>query len=123
MSAATAQASAAIKLSVRDLVAYFGQNAALHGISLDFPANQINAIICPSGCGKSTLVRCINRMHEATPGGRLQGEILLDRENILAPEVDPVQIRRRIDGVSEADPVSHQVNREDNCSPALRLMA
>ncbi len=87
---------AAIKVSVRNLRAYFGQHSALHGISLDVPANQVTAIIGPSGCGKSTLVRCINRMHEVTAGGRVEGEILLDGENILDSEIDPVQVRRRI---------------------------
>ena len=56
----------------------------------------MTAIIGPSGCGKSTFIRCLNRMHEVVPGARVSGTVLLDGEDIYAPGVDPVAIRRRI---------------------------
>ncbi len=84
------------KLVTRRLNAYFGENHALHDINVGISANQVTAIIGPSGCGKSTLVRCYNRMHEVVPGARVDGEVLLDGEDIYASAVDPVDVRRRI---------------------------
>ncbi|MGZ6253749.1 MAG: ATP-binding cassette domain-containing protein, partial [Candidatus Binataceae bacterium] len=84
------------KLVARHLNAYFGQLRAVHDINLAFPSNVLTAIIGPSGCGKSTLVRCLNRMHEVVPGARVEGEVMLDGEDIYAAGVDPVQVRRRI---------------------------
>jgi phosphate transport system ATP-binding protein len=84
------------KLVTRHLTAYFGSHCALRDISMAISANRVTAIIGPSGCGKSTLVRCLNRMHEVVPGARAEGEVLLDGEDIYAPSVDPVDVRRRI---------------------------
>jgi phosphate transport system ATP-binding protein len=84
------------KLVVRHLSAWFGKARALRDINLEIAASRITAIIGPSGCGKSTLVRCCNRMHEVVPGAQVEGEVLLDGENIYAPTVDPVDVRRRI---------------------------
>jgi phosphate transport system ATP-binding protein len=63
-------------------------------MSLDVAAKRVTAIIGPSGCGKSTFIRCLNRMHEVTPGARAQGSVELDGVNIYAPTVDPVRVRR-----------------------------
>ncbi len=60
-------------VNVKGLHAYYGEQHAIKGIDLDFPANEVTAIIGPSGCGKSTMVRCINRMHEEIPGARAEG--------------------------------------------------
>jgi phosphate transport system ATP-binding protein len=82
--------------SVRDLDVYYGKSIALKGIQMDIRPRRITAIIGPSGCGKSTLIRCFNRMNELIPGARVSGEILYHGENIYAPEVDPVVVRRHI---------------------------
>jgi len=87
---------AAEGLSVKHLSAYFGHQLAIKDISIEFKPRQITAIIVPSGSGKSTLLRNLNRLHELTPNARAEGEIWLDGQNILAPEADPVQVRRRI---------------------------
>jgi len=79
---------------VRDLNAWYGAHQAIASISLDIVAKHVTAIIGPSGCGKSTLIRCLNRMHEVTPGARAQGSVELDGVNIYAPAVDPVRVRR-----------------------------
>jgi len=79
---------------VRDLNAWYGAYQAIASISLDIVAKHVTAIIGPSGCGKSTLIRCLNRMHEVTPGARAQGSVELDGVNIYAPAVDPVRVRR-----------------------------
>ncbi|GIW09975.1 MAG: phosphate import ATP-binding protein PstB [Dehalococcoidia bacterium] len=84
-------------LRVERLSAWYGTHLAIADITLDFLPNKITALIGPSGCGKSTLLRCLNRMHEVTPGNpRVEGRILLDREDIMAPGVDPVRVRRLI---------------------------
>ena len=84
------------KLRIRGLDFYYGDFQALHNISLDIPENRVTAFIGPSGCGKSTVLRTLNRMHEVIPGARVEGDVLLDGENIYASAVDPVQVRRTI---------------------------
>lgn len=86
----------AVALRVEHLNAFFGPTRVLHDITLTLPAQTVTAVIGPSGCGKSTFVRCINRMHEETPGGRVSGQVYLGDEPIYGPQVDPVRIRRRV---------------------------
>ncbi len=85
-----------IVLEVKNLEAWFGNFQAVKGISVSYPKNTVNAIIGPSGCGKSTYIRCLNRIHEEVPGARATGEVNLLGENVLAPRVDPVDLRRKI---------------------------
>ena len=84
------------KLKVDGLRAWFGASMALKGITMPVYERKVTAIIGPSGCGKSTFIRCLNRMHEVVPGARAEGSVLLDGKNILADDVDPVGIRRRV---------------------------
>lgn len=84
------------KIAVRDLDFFYGPVRALNGVSLDVQANQITALIGPSGCGKSTFLRCLNRMNDTIPGARLTGEVLIDGAEIYAPDVDVVDLRRRV---------------------------
>jgi phosphate transport system ATP-binding protein len=84
------------KLSARSVSFFYGTKQALKDISLDIPANQVTAFIGPSGCGKSTFLRCFNRMNDLIDGSRLEGEIFLDDEDIYAPEVDVVGLRKEI---------------------------
>ncbi|HVC44722.1 MAG TPA: phosphate ABC transporter ATP-binding protein PstB [Candidatus Binataceae bacterium] len=109
------------KVIVRDLRAFFGQHEALHGVSLNFAENRVTAIIGPSGCGKSTLVRCVNRMHEVVPGATCTGQVLLDGEDIYAPGVDPVQVRRRIGMVFQKPTPFPTMSIEDNVAAGLKL--
>jgi phosphate transport system ATP-binding protein len=83
-------------MRVESLRAYFGDALALKGISMSVPERCVTAIIGPSGCGKSTFIRCLNRMHEVTPGARAEGAVFLDGKNILGDDVDPVDVRRRV---------------------------
>jgi phosphate transport system ATP-binding protein len=85
-----------IKMSVQNLNFYYGNVLALKNVYLDILANHVTALIGPSGCGKTTFLRCLNRMNDVVEGARMEGQILLDGEDIYNPEVDPVQIRRRI---------------------------
>ena len=75
---------------------YYGKFKALGNINLQIPANQITAIIGPSGCGKSTLLRSINRMNDLVPNVRMEGQIILNGENIITPNVDVVDVRRQV---------------------------
>lgn len=85
-----------IKVSTKDIDFYYGSNQALFNVSLDFPANQVTALIGPSGCGKSTYLRCLNRMNDLIPGTRCEGQILLDGDDINAKNTDIVSVRRRV---------------------------
>jgi phosphate transport system ATP-binding protein len=84
------------KIITRDLNFYYGSHLALDNLNLDIPPNQVTAFIGPSGCGKSTFLRCLNRMNETILGTRIEGTVLIDGENIYAPEVDVVDVRRRV---------------------------
>lgn len=83
-------------LRIENLTAYYGEAMAIEPTSIPIPRQQITAIIGPSGCGKSTLLRSLNRLHETLPGARNEGNVWLDGEDVFAPEVDPIIIRRRI---------------------------
>ena len=89
-------ATTSVKLRVKDLNFYYGTHRALEAINLDVFEHRIFALIGPSGCGKSTLLRALNRMNDLVPKSRAEGQILLDGENILAPNVDVVEVRRRV---------------------------
>ncbi len=90
------KAASETKVEVKNLSVYYGKFRALAEINLRVYANKIAAIIGPSGCGKSTLLRSFNRMNDLTPSARVEGEILLDGENINATGVDVVDVRRRV---------------------------
>ncbi len=83
-------------IETQDVHAWFDRLHVLRGITLRAAPRRVTAIIGPSGCGKSTFLRCLNRMHELVPGARVGGRILSDGQDIYAPGVDPVQVRRRI---------------------------
>ncbi len=85
-----------VKVDVRQLSVFYGKFRALTDIGMQISEHKITAIIGPSGCGKSTLLRSFNRMNDLTPNAHIDGEILLDEQNIYAPGVDVVDIRRRV---------------------------
>ena len=84
------------KISVRKLDAFFGKFQAIKNIVLDILARKVTAVIGPSGCGKSTFLRCLNRMHEQTPGATAKGTVRLDGIDVYDRAVDPVRLRRRV---------------------------
>ncbi len=109
----------AVKL--RGLHAYYGQQHAVKGIDLDFPAGQVTAIIGPSGCGKSTMVRCINRMHEEIPGARAEGSVTLDGLDVYDHGVDVTAVRRLIGMVFQKPNPFPTMSIFDNVAAGLRL--
>ncbi len=84
------------KVTAKDVNFYYGDFPALHEISLNFKTHQVTALIGPSGCGKSTFLRCLNRMNDLIAHTRVEGEILLDGDNIYAPAVDVVNLRGKV---------------------------
>jgi phosphate transport system ATP-binding protein len=93
---AVARVDGAGTIEAQDVHAWFDRQQVLRGITLTLAPRRVTAIIGPSGCGKSTFLRCLNRMHELVPGARSKGRITLDGQDINAPGVDPVRIRRSI---------------------------
>ncbi len=81
---------------VNDLGLYYGTHKAIKDVTLDIGARVITAIIGPSGCGKSTFIRCLNRMNDLVPGVSIEGSIHYHGTNLYAPDVDPVEVRKRI---------------------------
>ena len=105
----------------RDLRAWFWDSLVLKGVDLTVAPNAVTAIIGPSGCGKSTFIRCLNRMHETVPGARVAGQVLLNSEDLYAPGVDPVQVRRRIGMVFQKPNPFPTMSVFDNVAAGLRL--
>ncbi len=93
---AQAASASEVKLRARGLNVYYGPRRAVRDIDLEVGANAITAFIGPSGCGKSTILRCFDRMNDLIPGARVEGEILLNGEDINAKDVLPVEVRRRV---------------------------
>ena len=109
------------KMQVTGLGAGFGRKKVLDDISISFKENTVTAIIGPSGCGKSTFIRCLNRMHEVTPDAWTNGHIILDGEDILAPFMDPVVVRRKIGMVFQKPNPFPTMSIYDNVAAGLRL--
>lgn len=84
------------KIMVKDLDLYYGEFQALKNVNMDIQANKVTACIGPSGCGKSTFLRTLNRMNDLIENIRIEGEVILDGENVLRPEIDEVQLRRKV---------------------------
>jgi phosphate transport system ATP-binding protein len=84
------------KISVQHLNFFYGAKQALTDVSLDIPEHCVTAFIGPSGCGKSTFLRCLNRMNDMIDGTRIEGQVLLDGEDIRGPRVDVVELRKRV---------------------------
>jgi phosphate transport system ATP-binding protein len=89
-------AEGAVRLEARQVNFWYGDFQALHDVSLEVQPGQITALIGPSGCGKTTFLRVFNRMHDLVPGTRVEGEVLFQGENVLSPQIDVIQLRRRV---------------------------
>jgi phosphate transport system ATP-binding protein len=108
-------------IQVRDLNAYYGDFHSIKGINIEFPPNQVTALIGPSGSGKSTVVRCINRMHEEIPGARAEGSVKLDQLDVYDPAVDVTAVRRIIGMVFQKPNPFPTMSIFDNVAAGLRL--
>ena len=110
-----------IRLQVEALSAYYGNTLAVNKVSLSIKTNRVTAIIGPSGCGKSTFIRCLNRMHEVTPGARVEGKVLLDDQDLYGPGIDPVDVRRRVGMVFQKPNVFPSMSIHDNVAAGYKL--
>jgi phosphate transport system ATP-binding protein len=108
-------------IKVQDLNAYYGKQHSIKHVSIDFPPNEVTAIIGPSGSGKSTVVRCINRMHEEIPGARAEGSVTLDDLDVYATGVDLTAVRRVIGMVFQKPNPFPTMSIFDNVAAGLRL--
>lgn len=109
------------KIKVKNLSFYYGKIQAVKNVNIPIYENSISALIGPSGCGKTTVLRCFNRIHDLYPGNRYEGEIILDGVNILANDVDPIELRSRI-GMVFQKPTPFPMSIFDNVAFGLRLM-
>jgi phosphate transport system ATP-binding protein len=115
------QARTGHSVVLKDLDAYYGEQQAVKGMNMEFPAHEVTAIIGPSGCGKSTMVRCINRMHEEIPGARAEGSVTLDQLDVYADGVDVTSVRRLIGMVFQKPNPFPTMSIFDNVAAGLRL--
>jgi phosphate transport system ATP-binding protein len=108
------------KMMARDVSVLYGRTRALEHVSVDIPARAVTALIGPSGCGKSTFLRALNRMNDLVPDAHVEGEIRLDGHDIYAPDVDAVEVRRRVGMVfQKSNPFPKSVF--DNVAFGLRV--
>lgn len=108
-------------LESKDINVWFGERHVLKNVSLQFPVQEVTALIGPSGCGKSTFIRTLNRMHELIPGAGLAGSVLLDGEDIYGEEVDPTQVRLRVGMVFQKPNPFPTMSIKDNVLSGLKL--
>ena len=117
---ASARTEVPEKISIRSLDFFYGETRALKSISLPLYRNEVTAFIGPSGCGKSTLLRVLNRMYDLYPNQRAEGEVLLDGENILSPDIDVNLLRSRI-GMVFQKPTPFPMSIYENIAFGIRL--
>ncbi|WP_062208356.1 phosphate ABC transporter ATP-binding protein PstB [Streptomyces sp. NBRC 109706] len=109
------------RIDVSGLNAYYGAHRAIEDITMHIEPGAVTAFIGPSGCGKSTFLRTLNRMHEVTPGGRVEGKVMLDNEDLYGPGVDPVSVRRTIGMVFQRPNPFPTMSIYDNVAAGIRL--
>ncbi|MFF4418505.1 phosphate ABC transporter ATP-binding protein PstB [Streptosporangium sp. NPDC001559] len=109
------------QIQVSSLDAYYGKHKAIEDISMTIEPQSITAFIGPSGCGKSTFLRTLNRMHEVIPGARVDGKVLLDGEDLYAPDVEPVSVRRMIGMVFQRPNPFPTMSIYENVAAGLKL--
>jgi phosphate transport system ATP-binding protein len=109
------------RIEVRDLNVYYSKFLAVEDVSLTIEPRTVTAFIGPSGCGKSTFLRTLNRMHEVIPGARVEGEVLIDGDNLYGPGVDPVLVRRQVGMVFQRPNPFPTMSIRDNVLAGVKL--
>jgi phosphate transport system ATP-binding protein len=109
------------RIDVKDLNVYYGDFKAVEDVSMTVEPRSVTAFIGPSGCGKSTFLRTLNRMHEVIPGGRVEGSVMLDEEDLYSSKVDPVSVRRTVGMVFQRPNPFPTMSIFDNVAAGLRL--
>ena len=109
------------RIEVKDLNVYYGKFKAVEDVSLTIEPRTVTAFIGPSGCGKSTFLRTLNRMHEVIPGGRVEGEVMIDGKNLYDADVDPVLVRRQVGMVFQRPNPFPTMSIADNVLAGVKL--
>ncbi|MCC3289444.1 MULTISPECIES: phosphate ABC transporter ATP-binding protein PstB [unclassified Arthrobacter] len=109
------------RIDVKDLNVYYGNFLAVQDVNINIEPRSVTAFIGPSGCGKSTFLRTLNRMHEVLPGARVEGEVLLDGENLYGPGVDPVTVRSHVGMVFQRPNPFPTMSIRDNVLAGVKL--
>lgn len=109
------------RIQVKDLNVYYGKFKAVEDVSLTIEPRTVTAFIGPSGCGKSTFLRTLNRMHEVIPGAYVEGEVLIDGNNLYGPGVDPVLVRRQVGMVFQRPNPFPTMSIRDNVLAGVKL--
>ena len=109
------------RIEVNDLNVYYGKFKAVEAVSLTIEPRTVTAFIGPSGCGKSTFLRTLNRMHEVIPGAYVEGEVLIDGNNLYGPGVDPVLVRRQVGMVFQRPNPFPTMSIRDNVLAGVKL--
>jgi len=117
---AIAKIDGPVKVKAIHVNVYYGETHAIKDVSLDIPERLVTAFMGPSGCGKSTFIRALNRMHDVTRGARVTGSVLLDGNDLYAPDTDVVQLRQRI-GMVFQRPNPFPKSIFDNVAYGLRI--
>ncbi|MEX2585793.1 MAG: phosphate ABC transporter ATP-binding protein PstB [Balneolaceae bacterium] len=111
-----------VRMETKNLTVTYGETIGVDNISIPIENKKVTALIGPSGCGKSTFLRALNRMHDLTRAARVSGEVLLDGEDIYAPDVNPVLIRRKIGMVFQKPTPFPTMSIFDNVVAGLKLV-
>ena len=109
------------RIDVHDLNVYYGDFRAVEGVTITIAPKSVTAFIGPSGCGKSTFLRTLNRMHEVLPGARVEGQVLLDGDDLYGPGVDPVAVRSHIGMVFQLPNPVPTMSIRDNVLAGVKL--
>jgi phosphate transport system ATP-binding protein len=109
------------RIDVKDLDIYYGDFKAVEGVTMTVEPRSVTAFIGPSGCGKSTVLRTLNRMHEVIPGGRVEGSVMLDDQDLYDSAVDPVAVRRTVGMVFQRPNPFPTMSIRDNVAAGLKL--
>jgi phosphate transport system ATP-binding protein len=109
------------RIDIKDLNVYYGAFKAVEDVTMTIEPRSVTAFIGPSGCGKSTFLRTLNRMHEVVPGGRVEGYVGLDDQDLYASSVDPVAVRRTVGMVFQRPNPFPTMSIFDNVASGLRL--
>ncbi|MGO1320541.1 MAG: phosphate ABC transporter ATP-binding protein PstB [Galactobacter sp.] len=109
------------RIDAHDLDVYYGKFLAVEGVEINIEPRSVTAFIGPSGCGKTTFLRTLNRMHEVVPGAHVDGEVLLDGDNIYGADVDPVTVRSQVGMVFQRPNPFPTMSIRDNVLAGFKL--
>ena len=109
------------RIDIHDLNVYYGDFLAVEGVQMSIEPRSVTALIGPSGCGKSTFLRTLNRMHEVIPGARVEGKAVMDGQDLYAPDIDPVEVRRQIGMVFQRPNPFPTMSIADNVLAGVKL--